>query len=101
MGVRGIPRYRARCSNTRMTTVATGGRAACFSTTVAVQRAANIHVHDGVGQAEFVAMRTARDATFAMPQPLLPAVQVDMRGGALPAPESNGVRSLKIPLDAL
>jgi len=75
------------------------GRQPCFATTVAEQRAANIHVHDGIGEDEFVAMRTARDATLAKPQLLLPAVQVNMRAGALPEPESNGVRYLKIPLD--
>jgi len=58
-------------------------------------------VRDGIGEAEFVAMRTARDATLDMPVLLLPSVQVNMRGGALPEPEDNGVRYLKIPLDAL
>jgi glyoxylase-like metal-dependent hydrolase (beta-lactamase superfamily II) len=76
-------------------------RQTCFATTVAQQRAANIHAHDGVTEDEFVAMRTARDATLAKPQLLLPSVQVNMRGGALPEPESNGVRYLKIPLDTL
>jgi len=80
---------------------APAGRATCFVTTVAEQRAANVHVHDGVTEAQFVAMRTARDATLAVPQLLLPAVQVNMRGGALPEPEANGVRYLKIPLDAV
>ena len=80
---------------------APAGRATCLSTTVAEQRAANIHAHDGIAEAEFVAMRTARDATLAKPQLLLPAVQVNMRGGALPEPEANGVRYLKIPLDAV
>ena len=77
------------------------GRQSCFATTVAQQRAANIHAHDGVTEAEFVAMRNARDATLAKPQLLLPSVQVNMRGGALPEPESNGVRYFKIPLDTL
>jgi len=67
---------------------------------VAEQRADNIHVRDGVGEADFVAMRTARDATLAMPALILPAVQVNMRAGQLPEPEDNGVRYLKIPLDA-
>jgi glyoxylase-like metal-dependent hydrolase (beta-lactamase superfamily II) len=80
---------------------APAGRATCFATTVAAQRAANVHVRDGVTEDEFVAMRTARDATLAKPQLLLPAVQVNMRGGALPEPEANGVRYLKIPLDAV
>ena len=76
-------------------------RAAVFETTVAAQRADNIHVRDGVGEAEFVAMRTQRDATLAMPVLLLPAVQVNMRAGELPAAEANGVAYLKIPIDAL
>jgi glyoxylase-like metal-dependent hydrolase (beta-lactamase superfamily II) len=70
-------------------------------TTVGAQRRGNIHVHDGIAEAEFVAMRMARDATLNMPQLLLPAVQVNMRAGALPPAEDNGVRYLKIPLDAL
>jgi len=69
--------------------------------TVAQQRAANVHIRDGVSEAEFVAMRRARDATLKMPALMLPAVQVNMRAGHLPARESNGVRYLKIPLDAL
>ena len=56
---------------------------------------------EGVAEAEYVAVRTARDATLAMPTLLLPAVQVNIRAGALPPPEGNGVRYLKIPLDAL
>lgn len=69
--------------------------------TVAEQKAGNLHVHDGVSEADFVAMRQARDATLAMPVLLLPSVQVNMRGGELPPPESNGLRYLKIPLNAL
>ena len=70
-------------------------------TTVAAERQGNIHVRDGIGEAEFVAMRRARDATLNVPQLLLPAVQVNMRAGQLPPAEDNGVRYLKIPLDAL
>jgi glyoxylase-like metal-dependent hydrolase (beta-lactamase superfamily II) len=70
-------------------------------TTVAAQRAGNIHVRDGIGEAEFVAMRTARDATLKVPQLILPAVQVNMRAGRLPPAEDNGLRYLKIPLDAI
>jgi len=58
-------------------------------------------VHDGVGEAAFVAMRTARDATLEMPQLLLPSVQVNIRAGQLPPREANGVAYLKIPVDAL
>jgi glyoxylase-like metal-dependent hydrolase (beta-lactamase superfamily II) len=74
-------------------------RPACWTTTVAAQRASNIHVRDGIGEAEFVAMRQARDKTLAMPALMLPAVQVNMRAGELPEPEDNGVRYLKLPLD--
>lgn len=70
-------------------------------TTVAAERADNIHVRDGIGEAAFVGMRSARDATLKMPQLMLPAVQVNMRAGALPPAEDNGVRYLKIPLDAI
>ena len=70
-------------------------------TTVADQRARNIHVHAGISETEFVAMRTQRDATLSMPKLILPAVQVNMRAGQLPPAEENGVRYLKIPLNAL
>ncbi len=72
-----------------------------WETTVGAQRSGNVHVHEGVGEEEFVAMRTARDATLSMPALILPAVQVNMRAGHLPAPEANGTRYLKIPLDVL
>ena len=78
-----------------------GGRALAHVTTVAEQRAANVHVHDGIAEDTFVAMRRARDATLDMPVLILPSVQVNMRAGHLPPPESNGVRYLKIPLDRL
>ena len=77
------------------------GRAVAFVTTVAEQRASNVHVHAGVNEADFVEMRTRRDATLEMPVLLLPSVQVNMRAGALPEPEDNGMRYLKIPLNAL
>ena len=70
-------------------------------TTVAAERAGNVHVHEGVSEAEFVAMRTRRDATLSMPKLMLSAVQVNMRAGQLPPAEDNGVRYLKIPLDAV
>ena len=77
------------------------GREAQWESTVADQRARNIHVHDGVSEAEFVAMRTKRDASLAMPVLILPSVQVNIRAGELPPPEANGVSYLKIPLNAL
>lgn len=77
------------------------GRAPAWESTVAEQRAHNIHVHDGIAEDDFVAMRTARDATLDMPVLILPSVQVNMRAGHLPEPEDNGTRYLKIPLDVL
>ncbi|MGE0407630.1 MAG: MBL fold metallo-hydrolase [Amphiplicatus sp.] len=71
-----------------------------FETTVDEQRASNIHIHDGVGENEFVAMRAARDKTLSTPRLMLPAVQVNMRAGRFPEPESNGVSYLKTPIDA-
>lgn len=72
-----------------------------YETTIGEERRANIHLHQGVSEDEFVRMRQARDATLPVPRLLLPSVQVNMRAGQLPSPESNGVRYLKIPLDAV
>jgi len=72
-----------------------------WETTVGAQRTGNVHVHEGVGEEAFVAMRNARDATLSMPKLILPSIQVNIRGGHLPEPESNGTRYLKIPLDVL
>ena len=77
------------------------GRSALWETTVAEQRASNIHVHDGVNEEDFVKMRTARDATLEMPVLILPSVQVNIRAGEMPPKEDNGVSYLKIPLNAL
>lgn len=77
------------------------GRPPLWETTVAKQRAGNIHVHDGVSEEDFVRMRTARDATLEMPVLILPSVQVNIRAGEMPPPEGNGVSYLKIPLNAL
>lgn len=76
-------------------------RAVTFETTVAEQRARNIHVHDGITEQEFVAMRTKRDATLEMPVLILPAVQINIRAGELPPKEANGIAYAKIPLNAL
>jgi len=70
-----------------------------WETTVARERAENVHVHDGVSEDMFVQMRNARDAALDMPRLILPAVQVNMRAGNLPTPEDNGVRYLKLPID--
>jgi len=77
------------------------GRAAAWESSVAEQRARNIHIHDGVSEDDFVAMRTARDATLEMPTLILPAIQVNINAGQLPEAEDNGVRYLKIPIDVL
>jgi glyoxylase-like metal-dependent hydrolase (beta-lactamase superfamily II) len=77
------------------------GREAKCLTTVAQQRAENIHVHDGVDESAFVAMRTQRDAGLGMPTLLLPAIQVNVRAGHMPPAEENGVVYLKIPLNQL
>lgn len=69
-----------------------------FETTVEDQRRDNIHIHDGVAEAEFVAMREARDATLQAPLLLLPSIQVNIRAGRLPEPEENGVSYLKLPI---
>ena len=78
-----------------------GGREVACETTIAAQRRDNIHVRDGIDEAAFVRMRTERDATLPVPALLLPALQVNIRAGALPEAEANGVRYLKLPLDAL
>lgn len=78
-----------------------GGRAIAWQTTVAEQRAKNIHVHEGVAEPEFVKLRTERDATLAVPTLLMPSIQVNMRAGELPPPEDNGVSYIKIPLNKL
>jgi glyoxylase-like metal-dependent hydrolase (beta-lactamase superfamily II) len=72
-----------------------------WETTVAAQRAGNIHVREGVSEDAFVAMREARDKTLEMPQLILPSIQVNIQAGELPPAEDNGVRYLKLPLDAL
>jgi glyoxylase-like metal-dependent hydrolase (beta-lactamase superfamily II) len=76
-----------------------GGREIRWETTVAEERASNIHVRDGVTEDAFVAVREARDKTLPMPKLILPAIQVNIRGGHLPPADSAGRRSLKVPLD--
>ena len=77
------------------------GREARWETTVAEQRARNIHVRDGISEDEFVAMRLARDATLEVPTLILPAIQVNVRAGQLPPEDDNGVAYLRIPLNTL
>ncbi len=71
-----------------------------WETTIGAQRTGNVHIHDGVSEEEFVAMRTARDATLGMPKLILPSLQVNIRAGHLPEPEDDGKRYLKLPLNA-
>jgi glyoxylase-like metal-dependent hydrolase (beta-lactamase superfamily II) len=76
------------------------GRPLAFESTVAEQRAANVHIRDGMSEADFVALRTERDRTLPLPALMLPAVQVNIRAGALPPAAGNGRRYLRIPVDA-
>lgn len=76
-------------------------RAPAWLTTVAAQKAHNIHVKDGTTEEAFVAMRTARDATLGMPTLIIPSIQINVRAGQLPPPEDNGQTYLKIPLNVL
>ena len=78
-----------------------GGRELAHETTIGAQKRGNIHLREGSDEAGFVATRTSRDATLPVPALLWPALQVNLRGGALPEPENNGVRYLKIPLNKL
>ncbi|TXC73396.1 MBL fold metallo-hydrolase [Sphingorhabdus soli] len=71
-----------------------------WETTIGAERTGNVHIHEGVDEDAFVAMRTARDATLGMPKLILPSLQVNMRAGHLPEPEDNGKRYLKLPLNA-
>jgi glyoxylase-like metal-dependent hydrolase (beta-lactamase superfamily II) len=78
-----------------------GGRAIAWETTVAEERARNLHVHDGVSEAEFVKMRTERDKGLKVPQLLIPSIQINMRAGELPPPEDNGISYIKVPLNRI
>lgn len=77
------------------------GREIAYQTTVGEQRQANIHVHQGITEEEFVNMREARDASLDMPRLILPSLQVNMRAGHLPPAEDNGQVYLKLPLNTL
>ncbi|MCW3477201.1 MBL fold metallo-hydrolase [Limobrevibacterium gyesilva] len=100
---RSIHRILALPGHTRIFTAhdykAPGRDKYAWESTVAEQRTRNVHVHDGISEADFVALRTARDRTLAVPKLLLPSVQVNMRAGQRPPAEDNGVCYLKIPLD--
>ncbi len=72
-----------------------------WETTVAEQKEKNIHVGDGVSREDFISMREERDKQLGMPKLILPSIQVNMCAGHLPDPEQNGVRYLKLPIDAV
>ena len=72
-----------------------------WETSVAEQRAANIHINDSVSREQFIEMREGRDSQLGMPKLILPSLQVNLRAGQLPDPEDNDIRYLKIPLDAV
>ena len=78
-----------------------GDREPEWESTVSVQRETNIHLQDSSTAESFIALRNERDAKLPMPKLILHALQVNILGGDLPAPEDNGRRYLKIPLDAL
>ncbi|MBR0644059.1 MBL fold metallo-hydrolase [Plastoroseomonas hellenica] len=80
---------------------APGGREFRWETTVAEERANNIHVRDGVTEEEFVTLRMARDASLSAPKLIIPSIQVNMRAGELPPPDADGRRFLKVPLQGL
>ncbi|SDZ77426.1 MBL fold metallo-hydrolase [Microbulbifer marinus] len=77
------------------------GREHQCETTVGDQKRENIHLHDGISEAEFVAMRSERDATLAMPRLIIPSIQVNIRAGEMPPAEDNGTVYLKVPINAL
>jgi glyoxylase-like metal-dependent hydrolase (beta-lactamase superfamily II) len=72
-----------------------------WETTMLAEKTGNVHIHEGVSEDDFVAMRTQRDATLSKPKLILPSIQVNMRGGRMPEPEENGVSYLKLPLNQL
>ena len=76
-------------------------RPVAHMTTVAQERAENIHVHQGITEDQFVQMRTTRDQTLEMPVLILPSIQINIRAGHFPEPDSNGISYLKMPLNAL
>ncbi|ANG64113.1 MBL fold metallo-hydrolase [Marinobacterium aestuarii] len=78
-----------------------GRNSICWESTVAEQRRSNIHVHKGISEADFVQMRNARDKTLPTPKLMVPSVQINIRAGAFPAPEDNGVSYIKVPVNLL
>lgn len=101
---RSIQRILALPDDTRLFTghdYMPNGRAAAWESTVSQQKSSNIHLQKARTEADFVALRQARDKTLPMPKLILAALQVNIRGGRLPEPESDGRRYLKIPIDAL
>ena len=95
----------ALADNTRMFLchdyLPTGRQDYVWETTVGAQKRENIHIHQGISEDQFVAMRTSRDAELDMPRLILPSVQVNMRAGHMPPAEDNGIQYLKIPVNVL
>ena len=81
--------------------MASGRDRFAWETTVGEERRSNPHVHDGISEDEFVAMRESRDATLPVSKLLYPSIQVNIRAGRLPPAEANGRRYLRIPLDGV
>ena len=75
-----------------------GRKTHVWETTVAAERASNVHVHEGISEADYVTMRNARDKTLSAPALLMPSIQVNMRAGKLPPPDSNGVSYIRVPI---
>lgn len=80
---------------------APGREVYAWETSVAAQRESNMHINDQVSEADFVAMREGRDSELGMPKLLLPSIQVNIRAGQMPDAEDNGIRYLKIPINAV
>jgi glyoxylase-like metal-dependent hydrolase (beta-lactamase superfamily II) len=78
-----------------------GRDAFVWEATIGAERTSNVHVHDGVSEDAFAAMREARDKTLGMPRLILPSIQINIRAGHLPEPEANGVSYLKLPINLL
>jgi glyoxylase-like metal-dependent hydrolase (beta-lactamase superfamily II) len=101
---RSIKRILALPDNTRLFMChdyAPDGREFLWETSVAAQRASNIHVKDGISEEQFVQTREARDATLGMPKLIIPSLHVNMKAGELPSPDEAGRRFLKVPLNAM
>ena len=80
-------------------TICAGGRELRWQTTVTEQKQDNIHINDGISEADFVKMRTERDAQLAVPKLILPALQINIRGGRFPEASEQGTAFIKLPIN--